>query len=71
MNARAVQTLHDMLLLAHLLQLRLAHAPLQTHAQQLLRLDRELHRQLRNTSLQKPLTIMLTASSADRPRCLQ
>src|SRR5262245_51165348 len=25
----------------------------------------------RNTSLQKPLTIMFTASSADRPRCLQ
>ena len=49
----------------------LANAALQRDAQQLLRLDREFHRQLPEHLPQKPLTIRLTASSVDMPRCRQ
>ena len=50
---------------------RLSDRALEGDGEQLLRLDGELHRELRKTSLQKPLTIMFTASSAVRPRCRQ
>jgi len=48
----------------------LIHRPFEAYSQQLLCLNRELHRQLlQHVPLQKPLTIRLTASSSLSPRC--
>jgi hypothetical protein len=46
-----------------------ANRPFEADLEQLSGLDGKLHRQLRNTSLQKPFTIMRPAASASSPRC--